>query len=126
MGAALDNSSIPMNQPWGAAMHPDGKHVIISDAGWNALLIMDLEHGNVSLFAGRPWDRPGSYDEVGARARFFTPRGLALSPDGDTLWVADSDNHCIRTVSLRTRRVTTYAGFVQVMTPPTNAQSLSP
>ena len=34
-----------------------------SSSRWNALLIMDLEQGNVSLFAGRPWDRPGSFDE---------------------------------------------------------------
>ena len=41
-------------------------------------------------------------------ARFYRPQGLAL--DGDTLYIADTENHAIRAADLTARRVTTIAG----------------
>jgi sugar lactone lactonase YvrE len=60
---------------------------------------------------------PGSADGVGAAARFNLSAGndvpsgaLALSPDGTTLFVADTGNHCVRAVNTATGAVTTAAG----------------
>src|ERR1044072_435703 len=49
----------------------------------------------------------GSFD----KATFFRPQGMAL--DGDNLYVADTENHLIRRVDLKTRIVETIAGTGQ-------------
>src|SRR5262249_1000280 len=46
----------------------------------------------------------GAFD----KATFHRPQGLALS--GDTLYVADTENHLIRRVNLKSRNVETIAG----------------
>ena len=53
----------------------------------------------------------GAFDH----AQFYRPQGLAL--DGDMLYVADTENHLIRRVNLKSRMVETLAG--------TGKQSLS-
>ncbi|HYP29765.1 MAG TPA: SMP-30/gluconolactonase/LRE family protein [Blastocatellia bacterium] len=53
---------------------------------------------------------PGFADGVTESARFNTPTALALSLDGNFLFVADTGNHRIRVVNLQTRRVETFAG----------------
>lgn len=61
------------------------------------------------LVAGQssPGFRDGSFTE----ALFDGPTGLAISPDGSALWVADTRNHRVRRVDLRAdNRVSTLAG----------------
>ena len=52
--------------------------------------------------------QPGFTDGAFPKAAFSQPRGMAL--DGDTLYVADTENHAIRAVRLRDGRVDTVAG----------------
>lgn len=51
----------------------------------------------------------GSADGVGAAVRFKVPYGV-VAVDADTLYVADTYNHTIRKVDIRTGAVTTLAG----------------
>jgi DNA-binding beta-propeller fold protein YncE len=56
----------------------------------------------------------GSTDGIGIDASFDRPTGLALSSDGGTLYVADTENNRIRRVDLASapsHTVTTLAGF---------------
>jgi thiol-disulfide isomerase/thioredoxin len=46
--------------------------------------------------------------EQGAAARFNKPQGIAL--DGETLYVADTQNHAVRKIDLKARQVTTLIG----------------
>lgn len=39
-------------------------------------------------------------DDTGVEARFNGIRGMAITPDGSTLFVSDQHNHCIRKISL--------------------------
>src|SRR5205085_9206784 len=50
----------------------------------------------------------GAQDGAFDKATFFRPQGLAL--DGDALYVADTENHLLRRVDLKTRTVETIAG----------------
>jgi DNA-binding beta-propeller fold protein YncE len=50
----------------------------------------------------------GAVDGSFEKASFYRPQGLALS--GDLLYVADTENHLIRRVNLKTRTVETIAG----------------
>ncbi|KAE9290934.1 hypothetical protein PF008_g25455 [Phytophthora fragariae] len=63
--------------------------------------------GEMSVVAG---GTQGSLNGVGESARFSTPWALTIGSDGD-LYVADSDNNCIRKINVTTAEVTTYAGI---------------
>ncbi len=52
----------------------------------------------------------GFADGDADKARFFTPIGLALSLDEQSLFIADLNNSRIRRLDIQTRRVETYAG----------------
>jgi sugar lactone lactonase YvrE len=84
---------------------PDGS-IYVADAGNHA--IRRIHDGIVETLAGN--GVPGFADGIGPNTRFNTPTGLALSLDGQTLYVADTNNHRIRRIDLATRRVGTLAG----------------
>ena len=52
----------------------------------------------------------GHLDDSGLSAQFDSPRGVAVSPNGQLLWV--SDNHRIREITIATLAITTVAGSV--------------
>ncbi len=64
--------------------------------------------GVVTTLAGNPGSN-GNTNGIGNAARFSYPTALVLSADGNTLFVADSNNNAIRQVNIPTRAVTTYA-----------------
>ncbi|HXG23535.1 MAG TPA: NHL repeat-containing protein, partial [Chthonomonadales bacterium] len=43
-------------------------------------------------------------------ARFFRPQGLCYDPANEVLYVADTENHAVRKIDLKTRKVSTVAG----------------
>ena len=84
---------------------PAADRLFIADTNHNRVLVARRD-GQVLDTVGGPQrgERGGGY----AEARFDHPQGLAL--DGDTLYVADRENHLIRKIDLKGRRVTTVAG----------------
>jgi len=56
----------------------------------------------------------GFVDGVGVAARFNGPSGAVLSPDGRTMYVADTFNSLLRRLDLQTGEVRTLLGRVQV------------
>jgi len=66
--------------------------------------------GVVTTFVGTATGTfSGHVDDTGTAARFWYPRGLVIDGDGN-LTLCDSDNHCIRKIDVRSRKVSTYAG----------------
>jgi hypothetical protein len=61
------------------------------------------------VFVGQ-WDLPGHYDGSAKVSRFNGPSGIAVSYDDQYLFVADTNNHCVRRISTVTGRTTTIAG----------------
>lgn len=84
-----------------------GNRIFIADAGHHRIVVTDLQ-GRVMKAYGA--GDPGFTDGAPGEARFRDPQGLALSPDGETLWVADTRNHAVRAIDLVTDQVTTIAG----------------
>src|SRR5207247_2493540 len=68
--------------------------------------LMTTKEGEVMDVAGS--GEIGAADGTFATATFNHPQGLAL--DGELLYVADTENHLIRRVDLKARRVETIAG----------------
>lgn len=73
-----------------------GKTLWIADTYNHKLKQANVTTGEVTSFAGT--GRPGFSD--GPKAAFYEPSGFALT--GNTLYVADTNNHVIRTVDTRT------------------------
>ena len=51
--------------------------------------------------------QPGCTDGDAARVQFNEPGDLDVSPDGNTLFVADTNSHAIRMIDLKTNTVST-------------------
>ena len=83
-----------------------GNRLFIADSGHHRILIADLTTYEVRDVVGIGYS--GFDDGDFALASFDKPQGMTLV--GDTLYVADTENHAIRAVDLLTRTVTTVAG----------------
>ena len=88
---------------------------ILADAKNDRLFIADSNHNRIvitrldgSLVETIGMGAPGAIDGAFAKASFHRPQGMAL--DGDRLYVADTENHLIRLVDLKTKTVQTVAG----------------
>src|SRR5437870_2388796 len=106
-------------------MDPAVCFLFISATGHTRILFSVLG-GQVEAVIGRADGGlgDGSFDD----AAFYQPQGLSL--EGDTLYVADTENHALRAVDLARRRVATLAGTgAQLMGPrvggPAGARPLS-
>jgi thiol-disulfide isomerase/thioredoxin len=91
---------------------------ILADAATDRLFIADSNHNRIVItkLDGTLIDTVGTADAGAAdgafdKATFNRPQGLALS--GDSLYVADTENHLIRRVDLKARTVETIAGTGQ-------------
>ena len=83
-----------------------GGRLFISDQNHNRVLVCDLDDGSLleTIGSGELGFRDGEF----AAAQFNHPQGLALV--GDTLYLADTENHSVRALDLKGRQVTTIAG----------------
>jgi DNA-binding beta-propeller fold protein YncE len=86
--------------------------VFIADTYNHKIKVLDRSTGKVSTFAGS--GTPGLADGDGDRAQFHEPGGLSIA-DG-RIFVADTNNHAIRTIDIASRRVSTLA--IDRLTPP--------
>ncbi len=84
-----------------------GRRIFIADAGHHRIVVTDLGGRVITAYGS---GAAGFADGAPGEARFRDPQGLELSPDGGTLWVADTRNHALRAVDLGTGEVRTIAG----------------
>ena len=84
----------PLAAPKGLALLADG--VLVCDSGYNKLLRLDWRDGSVAPYAGG--GKRGHRDGGGAAAAFDSPAGVCVCSDSVVL-VADTNNHCVRSVS---------------------------
>jgi DNA-binding beta-propeller fold protein YncE len=98
---------------------PGSQQLFIADSGHHRIVVADADTGEVTAVYGS--GTPGFRDGSSQSAQFHSPQGMALSADGTTLFVADTNNHAIRTVSLAGGVVGTLAGTGEIGWPPTSA-----
>jgi sugar lactone lactonase YvrE len=92
------------NSPSGLAFDKNG-NLFVSDTG-NSMIREITAAGAVSTFAGVAGSS-GFLAGAAGGAQFNSPLGIAIAPNG-TIYIADSGNHCIRTISGGV--VSTFAG----------------
>jgi thiol-disulfide isomerase/thioredoxin len=81
--------------------------LFVSDSGHHRIITVDTRgtFGQV-IGSGTPGFKDGSFE----KAQFQSPQGLVYDSAGETLYVADTGNHAIRRVDLKTHEVSTIAG----------------
>ncbi len=95
----------PLRYPGKVLADEAGQRLFISDSNHNRLVIATLDGKLIETIGnGAIGGKDGSYIE----AEFDHPQGMALV--GNTLYVADTENHLLRAVDLQTKTVTTVAG----------------
>lgn len=104
---AASITSAVLAQPSTVLADETGDRLFISDAGHNRILIATLDGELQTVIgSGAQGREDGSFD----KASFDQPQGLALSPDGNLLYISDTRNHLIRTADLVQGTVETIAG----------------
>jgi thiol-disulfide isomerase/thioredoxin len=98
----------PLRFPGKVLADEPGSRLFIADSNHNRIVIARLD-GTLIDTVGR--GTLGRADGDYASAEFNHPQGMALL--GDSLYVADTENHLLRKVNLKTRKVTTLAGVGQ-------------
>ena len=88
---------------------PDGSTLFFGTRGSHHNIYEYVYSSNiVSILAGS--NSAGSFDGVGENAAFNMPNGMAITEDGSSLYIADTDNHAIRLIELSSRQVVTFVG----------------
>jgi thiol-disulfide isomerase/thioredoxin/sugar lactone lactonase YvrE len=106
-------NDVRLQHPLGLALWND--KLLIADTYNHKIKLLDPAARSVKSFAGT--GKPGQAD--GARPSFYEPGGLAVA--GDKLFVADTNNHAIRIVDLRTKETKTL--LINGLQPPAASQS---
>ena len=99
---------LPLAFPGKILVDEKTDRLFIADSDHNRIVIAKLDGTLIeTIGAGAHGQDDGSFD----RATFFRPQGMAF--DGDTLYVADTENHLIREIDLKSKTVKTMAGTGQ-------------
>jgi len=99
---------LPLAFPGKIVADAANDRLFISDSNHNRIVVTKLDGTLVdTIGTGERGAADGAFD----KASFYRPQGLALA--GDSLYVADTENHLIRRVDLKSRTVETIAGTGQ-------------
>jgi sugar lactone lactonase YvrE len=99
----------PLLFPGKVLADPAGKRLFVADTGHNRVLVAALDsRGTATVTAVIGSGEEGLQDGTFAEARLNHPEGMALG--GTTLYIADTENHCIRAADLQAGTLRTFAG----------------
>lgn len=104
-----------LQHPGGIAIDGKGR-LFVADTGNHRIVKLELNGATwqQSVVAGT--GAAGYVDKTGLQSQFSEPRGLAIAQDG-TLYVADSNNHCIRKLVTDERGLVTVSTLAGTNTP---------
>jgi YVTN family beta-propeller protein len=93
----IDEPDSFYSDPFGIAITPDGKKAFISSAGADYISIVDVDSVRTLLAGASPEARKQFSNNLGISSRYIlkrihtgaNPKGIALSPDGKLLYVAE-------------------------------------
>jgi len=115
----LEREGLPdtiLSFPGKVFIDPEGETLFIADTAHHRVVAVEPATGEVQKVYGR--GEAGYEDGAALEARFNAPQGMALSPDGQVLYVADTNNHAVRSIDLQTGTVGTAVGTGEQGWPP--------
>jgi thiol-disulfide isomerase/thioredoxin len=99
---------LPLAFPGKIVAEAKTDRLFIADSNHNRIVVTKLDGTLVdTIGTGDAGATDGAFD----KATFYRPQGMAVA--GDSLYVADTENHLIRRVDLKSRNVETIAGTGQ-------------
>jgi DNA-binding beta-propeller fold protein YncE len=108
-----DGPDTPLYFPGKVVADEKGKRLFIADSTHHRIVVTDFSGKKIAIAGtGQPGKADGAFDKV----QFDDPQGMAV--DGDTVYVADRKNNCVRTLDLKTKTVKTLAGTARTFTLP--------
>ncbi|PHR98261.1 MAG: hypothetical protein COA78_26395 [Blastopirellula sp.] len=103
---AYSQEPTPLRFPGKVLADEATNRLYIADSNHNRIVISDLNGKLIeTIGSGAIGSKDGDY----ATAKFHHLQGMAL--DGNTLYVADTENHMLRKVDLKSKQVSTIAGI---------------
>ena len=96
LGAPEPGRTRALASPWD--LEKKGDELYFANAGTHQIGVLDLKRGTVAMLAGT--GEEGLRDGRAASASMAQPSGLALSADGNTLYLADSESSAVRAINL--------------------------
>ena len=96
---------LPLAFPGKVLADPKGERLFIADSNHNRIVITKPDGTLVETIGT---GQTGATDGTVDKASFYRPQGMVL--DGDSLYVADTENHLIRRIDLKGKKVETIAG----------------
>jgi YVTN family beta-propeller protein len=99
--------------PFGVAIAPDKSAAYISTTGANSVTVIDIKRLLEFVHAASPRERRALANDLSASAHFVTariavgrsPKGMALSPDGAWLYVANRLDDTVSVIDTAARKV---------------------
>jgi len=99
--------------PFGIVIAPDKKAAYISITGANSVTVVDIQRLLEFVRAASPRERRALANDLSASAHFVAtripvgrgPKGIALSPDGSLLYVANRLDDTVSVIDTATRKV---------------------
>lgn len=96
---------LPLAFPGKVLADAKTKRLFIADSNHNRIVVTDFEGKLLeTIGSGEAAKKDGDF----ASASFNKPQGMAI--EGDYLYVADTENHSIRRINLKTKKVETIGG----------------
>ncbi len=96
---------LPLAYPGKVLADVKTKQLFIADSNHNRIVVTDFTGKLIeTIGSGEASKADGNFNEAG----FNKPQGMAF--DGENLYVADTENHLIRRVNLKTKKVETIGG----------------
>jgi len=100
-----EGKATPLRFPGKVLADEEGGRLFIADTGHNRIVVASLDGKLIDVIGtGKSGRKNGAFDV----ASFNQPQGMALA--ADSLYVADTENHSIRKVGLKSKLVSTIAG----------------
>jgi len=103
---AVPESATPLRFPGKVLADEAGDRLFIADSNHNRIVVARLDGQTIATIGSGPIGRK---DGDFHTAQFNHPQGMALK--GQTLYVADTENHSLRKIDLESRSVKTIAGL---------------
>jgi thiol-disulfide isomerase/thioredoxin len=114
-----DKDDTPLYFPGKIVADGKGKRLLIADSTHHRIVVTDLDGKKIAVAGtGQPGLKDGAFNV----AQFDDPQGMAI--DGDTVYLADRKNNCLRTLDLKTQTVKTIPGTTKTFTVPKTPRAM--